>query len=186
VTLCSIGACEKPQRTRGWCIKHYNRWYRYGDPFAVCYIVGDDLARFWSKVDKTDICWLWTDHLDSSGYGKFKVQGKMVPAHRWAYEQFVEAIPEGLTIDHVRDRGCRYRHCVNPAHLEPVTPVVNTMRGDAPTAINARKTHCVNDHPFDEANTYFLTLRNGRTRRSCRACNRQKVAEYEQRKRLAV
>lgn len=29
---CSMPDCDKPRKARGWCSKHYNRWYRYGDP----------------------------------------------------------------------------------------------------------------------------------------------------------
>jgi hypothetical protein len=46
--------------------------------------------------------------------------------------------------------------------------VENMMRGFGLPAINARKTHCVHGHPFDEANTY----RSG-GKRCCRACNRR-------------
>lgn len=29
---CSIGDCQKPAHTRGWCTKHYKRWLMHGDP----------------------------------------------------------------------------------------------------------------------------------------------------------
>lgn len=36
---CSIDGCEKPTgpkgTARGWCSKHYNRWYRWGDPHSL-------------------------------------------------------------------------------------------------------------------------------------------------------
>lgn len=32
---CSIEGCDKPIRARGWCIKHWKRWYRHGDPMTV-------------------------------------------------------------------------------------------------------------------------------------------------------
>lgn len=31
-TVCTIPGCDKPVRGRGWCITHYNRWHRHGDP----------------------------------------------------------------------------------------------------------------------------------------------------------
>jgi spore maturation protein CgeB len=32
--MCSIEDCESPSRARGWCRKHWQRWYRHGDPLA--------------------------------------------------------------------------------------------------------------------------------------------------------
>lgn len=33
--LCSIEGCDEPSDARGWCIKHYTRWFRHGDPMTV-------------------------------------------------------------------------------------------------------------------------------------------------------
>lgn len=111
--------------------------------------------RFWAKVEKTDTCWLWTACCNDRGYGLFSVAGRLVQAHRFAYELLVGPIPEGLELDHVRDRGCRHRRCCNPAHLEAVTHAENVRRSDATlTSIAAAKTHCRHGHPFDAANTY--------------------------------
>ena len=86
--------------------------------------------RFWSRVQKTDGCWLWTAGKNNNGYGWFKVNGKMVLAHRFSYELHIGPIPEGLVLDHVKARGCTNRTCVNPAHLEPVTELENIRRGE--------------------------------------------------------
>lgn len=79
--------------------------------------------RFLAKVffDTINGCWLFTACWERGGYGHFQ-HGR---AHRWAYEHFVGPIPEGLHIDHL----CRVRCCVNPDHLEPVTPEENFRRG---------------------------------------------------------
>lgn len=29
--ICTVEDCEKPSSARGWCKKHYSRWFRYGD-----------------------------------------------------------------------------------------------------------------------------------------------------------
>lgn len=75
-------------------------------------------ARFWAKVNKTDTCWLWTASL-SHGYGQFKIDGRrtMRRAHRLAYADLVEPIPDGGQIDHT----CFNKACVNPSHLRVVT-----------------------------------------------------------------
>jgi hypothetical protein len=74
-------------------------------------------------------CWRWNGAKTKQGYGKHWHEGKTVPAHRWMYEQVNGPVSNGLDLDHVRERGCRYRDCINPDHLEPVTPAVNTQRG---------------------------------------------------------
>src|SRR5690348_3625220 len=79
--------------------------------------------RFWKYVEKTDSCWIWTGSLNTSGYGILRI-GKTTSVHRFAYELLVGPIGEGLQLDHV----CCVRHCVNPAHLEPVTAAENMRR----------------------------------------------------------
>ena len=32
--VCSIEGCDRPVDRRGWCLRHYGRWYRHGDPLA--------------------------------------------------------------------------------------------------------------------------------------------------------
>jgi hypothetical protein len=74
------------------------------------------VARFLLKVDIDPRgCWIWTGDIGRGGYGRLKVNGRNVAAHRFAYELFVGPIPEDRPqIDHVRDRGCTSRACVNP------------------------------------------------------------------------
>lgn len=129
-------------------------------------------ALFEQRVLRTAGCWLWQGTLHRNGYGSLKVGGRngvRIYAHRLAYELFAGQIPEGLELDHL----CRNRRCVNPAHLEPVTRSVNTLRGIGPLmlgAINGAKQACKNGHAFDEENTY-LRPGGGRT---CRECQRER------------
>jgi hypothetical protein len=134
------------------------------------------VARFLLKVDIDPRgCWIWTGDIGRGGYGRLKVNGRNVAAHRFAYELFVGPIPEDRPqIDHVRDRGCTSRACVNPWHLEPVTNAENHARGE-----RANATHCVNGHPYDEVNTYVRPARAGKRReRQCRRCNADAQIRY--------
>lgn len=142
--------------------------------------------RFWAKVNYDGPmwaeggtrCWEWTAATKHNGYGVFTLRsGVKRLAHRFAFEEHIQgSIPEGLQIDHL----CRNVVCVNPLHLEMVTPRENTLRSESTSARHARQTHCVHGHLFDEANTYVSP--NGR-QRSCRACNRRiDAGRREQRK----
>ena len=126
--------------------------------------------RFWAKVDKRGVCWLWTGARRGGGYGNFRYsKPRNIFPHRFAYELLIGPIPQGLTIDHL----CRNPACVNPVHLEVVPLRVNIHRGDSFAAQNARKTHCIHGHPFDEANTYVAPDNANRYgQRTCRTCNR--------------
>lgn len=110
-------------------------------------------------------CWVWTGSHTPKGYAQFTYKGRTFRVHRYQFERYVGPIPDGFTIDHVWARGCRFKDCVNPAHLEPVSGPVNTLRGGGRAAVNARKTHCPQGHLYDEENT-----KRYKGRRYCRTC----------------
>jgi hypothetical protein len=88
--------------------------------------------------------------------------------HRWLYQQKVGPIGD-LQLDHL----CRVRHCINPAHLEPVTGRENVIRGLAPILARLRAaliTHCRYGHPFEGANVYVSS----RGVRQCKECGRRR------------
>jgi len=163
---CSVDECERPAKTRGWCIRHYTCWQRNGSPTAFVrrtYVSGTPQERFESSTTKTDGCWLWTGRMNHGGYGMLSLSGGEVRAHRWAYELFIGPVPDGLVLDHL----CRVRHCVNPAHLDPCTIGENVMRGETLVADQVRRTHCPQGHEYTPENT---RINNGS--RHCRECAR--------------
>lgn len=137
--------------------------------------------RFVRKVRVADDgCWQWLGSLSVKGYGHFYADRDrgVIRAHRWAYERLVGPIPEGLTLDHL----CRNTSCVNPAHLEPVSSGTNTLRGDAVSARNARKTHCIRDHEFTPENTR-IDHKGGRV---CVQCKRERDNRSQRNRRAAA
>jgi len=73
-----------------------------------------EVPRFWSHVDKSGPCWLWTSATDRDGYGWFTRRNrKMVSAHRYMYELIYGPIPNGKQVCH----HCDTPGCVTPAHL---------------------------------------------------------------------
>lgn len=120
--------------------------------------------RLWAKYapDKNG-CWIWQGAIDSSGYGVFKGPAHsgrtgVSTAHRWAYIAATGVTPMGLHVDHL----CSVTTCINPTHLEAVTPAENQRRR------SERRTHCMNGHEYTPENTRISST----GRRRCRTCER--------------
>lgn len=127
-------------------------------------------------VDFKTGCWLWIGNTNKHGYGIVQqggLEGGMrLRAHRAVYELLVGPIPDGLTLDHL----CRVRHCVNPAHLEPVTRGENVRRGEP-----AQRTHCPLGHEYNAANTYYRPSGARVCRHCARIRNRTNKARWRRR-----
>lgn len=163
---CSIDPCSNEAHAKGLCRRHYNA-ARRAETRKPRETAEAKILRL-IQVDLDSGCWVWTGPTNEHGYGILYHAQTRCYAHRAAYELWVGLIPDGMVLDHVRARGCTTTACVNPAHLEAVTPTTNTMRGDSPWADRARRTHCLRGHPFDEENT----VAGHQGYRECRACIR--------------
>ena len=129
----------------------------------------DVLSLLMDRVEVSPVgCWIWQRCL-VKGYGCWKFNGGSL-AHRIVYELLIGPIPEGYQIDHL----CKVTRCVNPDHLEPVTPTEHSLRS------HISWTHCRRAHPLTPENTRVY-YRNGKQERQCRACLR--VAKRDQKRR---
>jgi hypothetical protein len=94
---------------------------------------GTPEERFWAnsqRAEDSSGCLLWTLHIHKkTGYGQVNWKGSTRLAHRVAWELANKRpVPEGHDVDHVRERGCRHKHCIEPAHLEAVPMEINRGR----------------------------------------------------------
>lgn len=106
---CEVADCDKPAKQRRMCYMHFGRWRKHGstdDPIAPWQ------ARFWSKVNKTSGCWLWTSATDHAGYGLLGGRAPERAAHRLAW-RIVRGDPGDRHVLHT----CDNPPCVRPRHL---------------------------------------------------------------------
>jgi hypothetical protein len=114
---------------------------------------------FWSKVNKTDTCWLWTGSCHKDGYGEVRLLGKKYKCHRVSYILSGNTIPEGLILRH----SCRSKNCVNPGHLTP-----GTHKENAADKIRDGTLYCgekVNTRKLTEEKVREIRARNTENRR---------------------
>lgn len=128
---------------------------------------------------------IFTKPTNKHGYGAIYYKGKQRKAHRVAYEEAYGPIPEGMHIDHIchnvaiahemclGNAGCVHRSCVNPKHLEVVTPQENQLRGLRGLR---NRVKCGNGHILAEVGIVTRSRLNGKVGDVCQACHRTNSA----------
>lgn len=113
---CSVPGCPSVAAKRGWCSKHYQRWWKHGDPNAVRKTAPGEqyetLVRWVAERDRSE-CWIWPYSL-WSGYGILRRPGSTSTekAHRLAFE-----LAYGYPLEHLGCHGCDTPACCNPDHI---------------------------------------------------------------------
>lgn len=122
---CSVDDCDRPAHGAGMCIKHWRYWRRHGRPEPL-----SDQERFWSHVDKSGDCWVWTAGRSPFGYGQFSRDHHPVAAHRASWEFANGPIPDGLFVLH---------HCDNPPCVRPDHLYLGTQKDNIRDAIERNR-----------------------------------------------
>lgn len=128
-TPCSVEGCNRHINKDGLCAMHRRRVERHGSINACKYKPSEVSFEdwFWTKVNKTDSCWLWTGQVARrrGGYGLFYNGEKKIKAHHW-----LVGIPDPGYHWHHK---CEEPKCVNPDHLELLDEVSHGKLHGRPT-----------------------------------------------------
>lgn len=118
--------CGRPSGNRAMCDAHRKRKQegRTSKTPIRKYVRGSVEERLRSYSQRQGTCLIWRGQTNNHGYGKIMIDGSKQQVHRVAYEHWVGPIPDGYHVDHL----CSIRACIEPSHLEPVTPRENTLR----------------------------------------------------------
>ena len=112
--VCKVTGCDLEVKTRGWCNRHYKRWFRWGDPLGGrSDRYADPEEALEARTEWQGDCLVWTGTKSPTGQGQIRVNGKSKLVHRYVWEREFGEIPDKVMLDHK----CYNQSCVNLEHL---------------------------------------------------------------------
>lgn len=208
--ICSIDGCEREAVKRGWCNRHYRRWWLHGDANWQPRVASGRPRKPRAKLplptlSEIEAAWL---------AGIFEGEGTIIMT-KGTHVRLVIGMTDRDVIEriealvpmptgprtkkqeaHYKEQWIWYtqRGPTVKVVLEAMLPWLGERRRARALAALAllgtrkppghygrSKTHCPQGHPYDEENTYV----NAKGLRSCKICTRQRAQRYEQRARAA-
>lgn len=112
-------------------------------------------------------CWEWNGQRQKKkGYGRVRVGGRFVAAHRVTYKLLVGPLSD--------DRDLHHRHtcpkwCVNPGHLTPLAHEAHSVLHNPPGVLRPMTACCRQGHEWTPENTTVVS-----SGRLCLTCKRER------------
>jgi len=128
VKTCNVNGCFGRHKAKGYCKKHYVRYKNHGTPIGPGTEIGAP-ATFLSAVvaNPPNQCVSWPYGKYPDGYGRIRINGMDIGAHRAALLAYAGPPPNGKPYAAHRPNICHNRSCVNPKHLRWASPKENTF-----------------------------------------------------------
>lgn len=130
--------------------------------------------RFWSKVIKSNQCWIW--HTRPKKYGFFSINGKVMNASRASYLLNIGLVGK-LDVCHK----CNNKACVRPDHLYLGTRSQNMKDASRDGLMDLVKNRYKNQLFCKRGHDYKIFARVKKDgRRECKECSRIRVRAYRE------
>lgn len=137
---CSVRDCGGKTYSKGFCIKHYQRFKTHG---ADVVVRKASPAYDWLQEHKrysSDECLIWPFHRMANGYGQASLGGKRMSASR-AMCILVNGAPTDESLEAAHSCGKGNQGCVNPKHLRWATASENQRDRELHGTSNAGDRH---------------------------------------------